>query len=1183
MRIFLSFFIFSLSINFLSAQKKIILDDLKAFPSAEGAGAIASGGRGGEVVYVTNLNNSGTGSLRDAILNRTDSVARTIVFAVGGRLELTSKIFASAGQIPGSNKYGNLTIAGQTANDLGGIHLTMDSTLDTKVAIRNSENIIIRYISAKGGWKLKKYLNRRTCMFDLHETNKVIVDHYSGGWGTYTILYNHPNKNATNGYVCNDKNGVQHSYKAGDFTFQYSLGHVGISSHNVTAPTGCVYSYVNSNIGESDRLDFWHNTHGASDIHHNAFILISHRQPFNVGAGSGSFVMKNNYTYGWGPRLAKHNGSSKVDYIRNIFEKGNWSPTIYKTKLLKEEFSTNLRTGVDPGPKDGQEIGYLQPSIYISGNEIRENGGTLYVPAGETQDDQWWMIAQFDGYGNVTYNTPTGTDTIEVDSVLPLRYRRDTALPPRQFPVTETPFNDLKSFTLSHAGAGIRFNADGTTYNVDSIDNKYIDYALNYTDPATLPGSNPDSEFVFPNYPEQSVSLDTFDTDMDGMPNAWEIANGLDPNTANNNDTHLNWNLSGYEIVNNAGYTDLEMYLADIAGDFHMIYKAVYYVDATNGDDSNDGLSPGSAWKTISKVNSMISTFEYGDSILFKRGETWTGSRLNIENIYGSKNNDIVFGAYGTGQKPVINTIEVQNHSWTDTGNNIWKADNPPADHPNRMLINGEEKLRANIQSELDGINFFWRYDETTNDLYLYSTTDPNGTTEIKYATEFPVIVEEAEYITLRDLDLQGGWTALFINTNSKNITLDSMNIGKYAANGVVTNTDSIISTRYPSNILIDNCTFDSYFTLDYSMAGTYSGSYARGCEDGFRGEAFVSGEIKNCHFQNWGHASINFFGGVNIKVYDNKIHHNYCTSPDICYGGRIVVDDAIRNEVFDNKIINTSVQSQLNGQNNHYHHNIFKGTKNTPLIAGRIDAGIELQAYSNQEVTQNTYENNVIANTDGPGFRISGNNEHDIHDNTVKNNIIYNCGDSVLNVGFTIEADSFFNTYDNSILNNVIFSSVTTQTCDFRGTIYDVAGFNALNGTDGYIISDNLADDPQFVDAANDNFHLQASSPCIDAGTTALSDLDYDDNPIPLMAKPDIGAYEYGIYWTGAISNDWHTAGNWSNGQVPDANTEVTIPKPEFYNYFPKVYNNTQIKKLYIKQNAKMQINNNVIFEILE
>lgn len=78
---------------------------------------------------------------------------------------------------------------------------------------------------------------------------------------------------------------------------------------------------------------------------------------------------------------------------------------------------------------------------------------------------------------------------------------------------------------------------------------------------------------------------------------------------------------------------------------------AIYYVDATNGSDSNDGLSPGSAWQTISHVNSQ--TFNPGDQVLFKRGETWTGTQLTIDES-GTSGSPITFGAYDTGTDPII-------------------------------------------------------------------------------------------------------------------------------------------------------------------------------------------------------------------------------------------------------------------------------------------------------------------------------------------------------------------------------------------------------------------------------------------------------------------------------------------------------------------------------------------------
>lgn len=87
-----------------------------------------------------------------------------------------------------------------------------------------------------------------------------------------------------------------------------------------------------------------------------------------------------------------------------------------------------------------------------------------------------------------------------------------------------------------------------------------------------------------------------------------------------------------------------------------------YYIDATNGNDSNNGRSPELAWKNLSKVQSSWSVFAAGDSILFKRGEIWapsTGGGANsllqpTVNLTGTANAYIVFGAYGTGNRPII-------------------------------------------------------------------------------------------------------------------------------------------------------------------------------------------------------------------------------------------------------------------------------------------------------------------------------------------------------------------------------------------------------------------------------------------------------------------------------------------------------------------------------------------------
>ena len=82
---------------------------------------------------------------------------------------------------------------------------------------------------------------------------------------------------------------------------------------------------------------------------------------------------------------------------------------------------------------------------------------------------------------------------------------------------------------------------------------------------------------------------------------------------------------------------------------------ATYYVDANNGNDAHNGLSPTTAWRTIAKVN--ISRFQPGDQIRFERGDVWR-EQLTIPSS-GSSDNSIIFGAYGNGNRPVISGADI--------------------------------------------------------------------------------------------------------------------------------------------------------------------------------------------------------------------------------------------------------------------------------------------------------------------------------------------------------------------------------------------------------------------------------------------------------------------------------------------------------------------------------------------
>lgn len=94
-----------------------------------------------------------------------------------------------------------------------------------------------------------------------------------------------------------------------------------------------------------------------------------------------------------------------------------------------------------------------------------------------------------------------------------------------------------------------------------------------------------------------------------------------------------------------------------------------YFVDATNGSDSNNGISPETAWQTINKVNT--STFSAGDKIGLIANGKWE-EVLTIPSS-GESNNPITFGAYGTGAKPVIYGSKVIS-GWTHHSGNIYYA-----------------------------------------------------------------------------------------------------------------------------------------------------------------------------------------------------------------------------------------------------------------------------------------------------------------------------------------------------------------------------------------------------------------------------------------------------------------------------------------------------------------------------
>jgi len=540
---------------------------------------------------------------------------------------------------------------------------------------------------------------------------------------------------------------------------------------------------------------------------------------------------------------------------------------------------------------------------------------------------------------------------------------------------------------------------------------------------------------------------------------------------------------------------------------FSFAFSTTYYLDATNGNDFNSGTSPEKAWKNIKKLISF--KFKPGDKIAFKRGEVFRG--YFIVSSSGKKNKPIIFTSYGEGELPVITSMvelpgsKIEDNFKKEKRKNLWSFNLPF--HPQRIMLNNKEVLRAGYsEKEIDGKKIFWFWKDKK--LYLYSRRNPASEYEsikvnLRYET---ILLKDKHDIIFENIAIEGGNGYSIAIRGCYDIIIRNCKIGAYGRMGIQIMDNNVGGRYVPSHdILVENCVIDSKFDFTYEAPST------RGSIDGI----YINNGAHNCvirnnKIKNWGHTGINIvaINPLNPGVYNNKFYNNVITAENISYGRGIGVDGiegkAHHNEFFYNIIKNTTVRSQLNGDHNHFHHNVIDTVKNSPVKPYGTAQGIEIQGYGKDYVSHdNKIDNNIIINCDEAGIRIRAGNS-DKYNNLIRNNIIYDCGlNSKDDLPYAaIIVDNHESVKRNGYLNNCIYNSKgVKKSVHYRGKFLTVKEFNAQSGYDK--ISRNIQKDPKFVNARKRDFHLLPSSPCIDAG-------------VPIEKKryfkgkaPDIGLYE--------------------------------------------------------------------------
>jgi hypothetical protein len=249
-----------------------------AFPGALGFGAVATGGRGGSVYHVTNLNDSGTGSFRDAV----SASNRFIVFDVGGYINLSSAVSVKS----------NLTIAGQTAPG-GGIGI-----MGREVSFSGSSNVIVRDVRFRQGDldpdSTKSGIN-------LLNTNKMIFDHVSIEFAQWNNIDSVGATNVTVQYSI-DADPIGQQFAAHTETGPYTwYGNLFANSHNRCPLAKANTQYVNNVVYDYQAGYTAGNSSGqfSHDVIGNYFIA----GPRTTSASNAYYQMGNQLLYNSGNLL----------------------------------------------------------------------------------------------------------------------------------------------------------------------------------------------------------------------------------------------------------------------------------------------------------------------------------------------------------------------------------------------------------------------------------------------------------------------------------------------------------------------------------------------------------------------------------------------------------------------------------------------------------------------------------------------------------------------------------------------------------------------------------------------------------------------------------------------------------------------------------------------------------------
>ena len=492
-------------------------DTAPAFPGAEGHGRYVTGGRGKTVVHVTNLNDKGTGSFRAAV----SSSNRIVVFDVAGVIALQSDLSLKD----------NITVLGQTA-PYPGITLRY-------YTVQPGANNVIRFIRFRRGQE-KDVNDGADACWQRNRTG-IIMDHCSFSWSIDEVASFYDNNN---------------------FTMQWcTIGESLVHAGHDKGPHG--YGGI------------WGGK--LASFHHNIILHVANRSPRFNGARynwQGYTSNKLYSQYQWKNALQAENvdfrncviynnngcyggpGGGQINMVGNYYKSG---PGHGIDRLTTVSLAVSGNAGNDKTFWDMTSRYYLEDNL-IDGNaagwEKMQYDGDI-----PSYDGQRYTHDPNHYYGdNLTYTKVGGVDCLPI--------KLDAAAPTGEV-TTHTSATAFQK-VLGYAGASLFRDDVDERYMKEAGDGTctYKGSATSYVQNGKTYSCTPEwgridlvsdvNGYTEKNFPTGSREAG-YDTDQDGIPDAWETANGLNPNDKSDG--------NAYTLDEKGYYTNLEVYANSLVQD----------------------------------------------------------------------------------------------------------------------------------------------------------------------------------------------------------------------------------------------------------------------------------------------------------------------------------------------------------------------------------------------------------------------------------------------------------------------------------------------------------------------------------------------------------------------------------------------------------------------------------------